>query len=518
MDQELSVNNTPWAKLIAVQADNQNLILYPNKNDCLFDGKLRIYKNQDGYIFIKNRSASRLLIDDNQLKINQEKQLFGGETLSLVEQNKNYTFCLVNSQTGLKRNRDEAIESQSLQKLVKVENDLQRELTCSICTYFLYKCMILTPCLHSFCSFCLFDQLKSSSICPLCRTEAVSVGKNSVLSNLVQLAADNFPTLQKSQDRKEYEQINIGGVILRNSHGVYVGSLVNWKKDGQGKLIYKDGRIYEGGWKNDKREGKGLFIYSNGNKYDGYWMNDCKHGAGKYIWSSGDEYEGDFQDSSRHGHGIMKYKDGSVYKGDWENGKKEGKGILTFLNGDRYEGKWLNGIPQPEVKVEYANGDRYEGEIDINSLKKQGKGILVLANGHKYKGSWVDNILQPKATIEYPNGDQYEGEINVESLQKNGKGVFTFKNGGKYDGYWMNDKQHGRGKEIYQGGKRIFEGVWKEGRISGEAIMTDIDGVRYQVDLKRLEVGSEKDALSENTEIDDSKTQDSDHVDLSENE
>jgi len=93
--------------------------------------------------------------------------------------------------------------------------------------------------------------------------------------------------------------------------------------------------------------------------------------------------------------------------------------------------------------------------------------------------------------IYYANGDVYEGEVQMEKLTKQGKGVLTFKNGDRYEGEWENDKQHGNGKEVSRDGKRIYEGVWKEGKMSGEVIMTDEDGMRYKAEWKRLDEGEQ---------------------------
>lgn len=97
-------------------------------------------------------------------------------------------------------------------------------------------------------------------------------------------------------------------------------------------------------------------------------------------------------------------------------------------------------------------------------------------------------MLQPQVTIEYSNGKVYVGEIEVTNFKRHGKGVLTFMNGDRFDGHWIDDNKHGHGQDISQGGKRILEGVWKEGRISGEASMTDEDSVEYQVELKIREI------------------------------
>lgn len=148
--------------------------------------------------------------------------------------------------------------------------------------------------------------MKTSNRCPLCRVEAFSVVKNPVLSNVVQLVAEDFSIQQRSQNKKELEPVDSGGTIIRVPVGVYVGSYVDGKKDGHGKLIYQDGEIYVGSWKNDAREDKGVRVSANGTKYDGYWMNGRAHGTGKCLWIEGHEYEGDWQDGSQHGYGVFK--------------------------------------------------------------------------------------------------------------------------------------------------------------------------------------------------------------------
>ena len=545
--------------------------MHPEKQDIWFPHEpdedqtnpdWRISQSPSGEMFIKNISASYLQVNDIILETNQEKELFGGERLSFdqdktqTDQNFDYVFFLMKPQSDLKREREtRTSESEKLKKLVKIEKELPKELTCPICTNFLHKCLVLVPCQHTFCSFCLFDHLKLSSQCPLCRVEAVSIAKNLVLSNMIQLVEDNFPALNKAQDRKELEEINFSGDILRNEQGVYIGSCVNGKRDGQGKFIEKNGRIYEGSWRNDGREGKGVMIWENGVKYDGDWVNNLFHGMGKYLWKNGEVYEGNFQEHYFSGYGTRKYKSGGIYQGDWKKDRRNGNGIFTFHNGDKYEGKWLNGVLEPkakveysngekyegeidansfkkkgkgtlllsngdkyegswvndvlesEVKIEYSNGDRYEGEIDAKSLKKQGNGILTLNSGDKYSGNWIEDVLQCQVKIEYLNGDKYEGEVNVGNLQRQGKGVLISSNGDKYDGDWVNDKQHGNGREVSQGGKRMYEGVWEEGKINGDGVITYADGTRFKMKVEKLEEEGETqqgDSLKENKETNES--------------
>jgi len=111
---------------------------------------------------------------------------------------------------------------------------------------------------------------------------------------------------------------------------------------------------------------------------------------------------------------------------------------------------------------------------------------LILKNGDKYEGTWAEDVLRSVRKFHYANGDIYEGGIQVEGFKKHGEGVMIFKNGDQYHGSWANDKQHGKGREICRDGQRVFEGVWEEGNMVGEIIMTDANGIKYKAEWKKL--------------------------------
>jgi len=194
MDNKSLLPTIPCVKLVSTNPEKPDIHFSREPNQDAISTQWRISQNQDGETLIKNLSASSLSIDDISLQINQERRLSGGERIRFGENQgapsgtrSHYIFYLEDVQSDIKKERDE-----TLQKLFKIENDLQKELTCSICANFLSKCMILTPCQHSLCSFCLFDYLKLSNECPLCRVEAVSVTKNPVLSNLIEIEKKKF--------------------------------------------------------------------------------------------------------------------------------------------------------------------------------------------------------------------------------------------------------------------------------------------------------------------------------------
>ena len=60
----------------------------------------------------------------------------------------------------------------------------------------------------------------------------------------------------------------------------YIGDYVNGKKNGHGKMVYKDGSSYDGEWKDDKINGYGTVRWANGYYYVGYLENGQMKGQG----------------------------------------------------------------------------------------------------------------------------------------------------------------------------------------------------------------------------------------------
>ena len=72
------------------------------------------------------------------------------------------------------------------------------------------------------------------------------------------------------------------------------------KRQGGGKMIYKNGDRYDGQWYNNKRWGMGSAWYANGDRYDGEWARDVHNYKGSMRYANGDRYEGDWMDNMRH--------------------------------------------------------------------------------------------------------------------------------------------------------------------------------------------------------------------------
>ena len=235
---------------------------------------------------------------------------------------------------------------------------------------------------------------------------------------------------EKGLDNLKSERNNCVKRIQEFSNGIYEGDIKYGKKEGKGKMHYKDGYEYEGEWKNDKWHGKGIYfkdnikyegefnlgrihgfgIYNskNGDRYEGYFVNWLREGKGTYFYNNGDKYVGEFQKDLMNGKGIYYYKNGNIYEGEFKNGKPDGYGIFRYNfgvnKGNRYEGLHKEWNKDGKGVLYYNNGNRYEG--DFKNDMKNGKGIIYYKNGDREIGDYEDDKkigIHVKLT--------YEGEI-----------------------------------------------------------------------------------------------------------
>lgn len=66
------------------------------------------------------------------------------------------------------------------------------------------------PCLHTYCGGCLSDWLKRSKECPICREQAITVKKNSLINNTIESYLQVNPSLKRDPAELEtQEKMNI---------------------------------------------------------------------------------------------------------------------------------------------------------------------------------------------------------------------------------------------------------------------------------------------------------------------
>jgi hypothetical protein len=131
----------------------------------------------------------------------------------------------------------------------------------------------------------------------------------------------------------------------------YSGDFLDNLKHGYGHEITND-HIYEGYFKNDKKEGDGKLTYKNTpDCYEGDFKDNLINGTGIYKWANGDIFHGTFKDGKMDGKGVYKWPDGGQYEGEYVNNLKEGFGIFTWSNGKIFKGFFKLGRPHGQGKM-----------------------------------------------------------------------------------------------------------------------------------------------------------------------
>ncbi|KAL9097408.1 MAG: hypothetical protein Q9165_000303 [Trypethelium subeluteriae] len=91
-------------------------------------------------------------------------------------------------------------------------SDLEKELTCSICTDILYQPLTLLDCLHTFCGSCLKDWFSFQAsnattphpyTCPSCRASVRDTKRNAQVTTLLDIFLHANPGRAKSDAEKE---------------------------------------------------------------------------------------------------------------------------------------------------------------------------------------------------------------------------------------------------------------------------------------------------------------------------
>lgn len=258
----------------------------------------------------------------------------------------------------------------------------------------------------------------------------------------------------------------------------YIGSFVDYKKEGSGTMIFANGEIYSGEWKADKFHGQGSLTWANGDKYEGSFENGLRHGEGILAWINGERFKGSFIEGKRNGYGVMQYSNGESYAGDWQNDTFNGIGIYTFSNGAKYDGDFKHGIREGQGSFIYSNGNEYTGTFADG--KRSGEGIYKLQNGERFEGSFENDKYQGDGSYQWVNGDRYEGEWHQG--QMHGDGKYTWANGDYYEGQYVRDQMSGIGILSETDGR--YEGQFLNGLKHGEGVYVSRNGYTYAGDWK----------------------------------
>ena len=99
--------------------------------------------------------------------------------------------------------RSSSIEQANKAAFDKVENIMDEQLTCSICSELFVRAMT-TNCMHTFCNHCIMTWMKKSKepLCPVCRARVVSMTRSLVIDNFIERMVENLPLASRHRRSK----------------------------------------------------------------------------------------------------------------------------------------------------------------------------------------------------------------------------------------------------------------------------------------------------------------------------
>ncbi|MCB1324918.1 MAG: hypothetical protein H7A21_18175 [Spirochaetales bacterium] len=95
-------------------------------------------------------------------------------------------------------------------------------------------------------------------------------------------------------------------------------------EDGRGRMAWYTA-LYEGDFVDGVLEGQGIMLWADGRRYEGEWRNGRQEGQGTMTWPDGRRYEGEWRGGQPHGYGKLTYPDGLTVSGRFANGYFEGR-------------------------------------------------------------------------------------------------------------------------------------------------------------------------------------------------
>lgn len=161
----------------------------------------------------------------------------------------------------------------------------------------------------------------------------------------------------------------------------------------------------------------------------------------------------------------------------------------------------INSTPGIRDELIILNEDQtefYSGSVNEQS-QKHGWGYLMNSKGEKWEGYWENDSFQPYGRYTNERGEIYEGSYENGKLHGEGKMVkaeksYTgeFLNGVRngqgvevseveqYEGTFRNDKKDGEGKLFFKKSQNVYEGDFKQGKMTGKCVFSWANGDRYE--------------------------------------
>lgn len=205
---------------------------------------------------------------------------------------------------------------------------------------------------------------------------------------------------------QEFDQVRIEKAegTLTTSDATTVGTINNYKLEGNGKIIYRSGSELEGLFVNGYLV-KGTIKTPGGFVSEGIFINNHLNGKGKITSPSATE-EGIFKNGELK-QGTIKYSSGLTSTGSFINKKLNGNGKKEYVDVSVEEGIFkddeLNGLGRKEINRLGV----YEGEF-MNGKLVKGKKII---GGYVYEGNFnhTEKLDGENCKITTPDGHVLSG-------------------------------------------------------------------------------------------------------------
>ena len=144
-----------------------------------------------------------------------------------------------------------------------------------------------------------------------------------------------------------------GRMTWTKTGDIYVGNFSRGARDGNGRMMYRNGDTFQGTYRDDQREGNGVYTYhKEGRTYDGMYVDDEQEDSNATMtWKNGTIYIGHFKQSKRTGKGTIRFPNHVKYSGDFLDGKYHGIGVCHFADASVYTGEWRKGRAHGQGKL-----------------------------------------------------------------------------------------------------------------------------------------------------------------------
>lgn len=337
----------------------------------------------------------------------------------------------------------------------------------------------------------------------------------------------------------DFDQPLAGTFVTAYTGDTHVGTFLDGKRHGNGKLTFANGDVFEGCFYKGGVCGKGTFsVAATGTAFKGIFgrrrrakdpppeiltdtmlyrgLTNCaglmpldltpiKRSTAEAAAAMADDVEEEGAATAllgepldvvyTHkeiltGNGDISFPDGRIYTGRFEEGKPTTDGGMLWIPvkahvddnpeeqlSDTYTGEMIGqGVPHGRGRIEYARGGHVVGSF-YNGVPHGRSCHVVEASGDEYEGALQAGARTGFGKLTRSNGDVYEGMFDVGVFE--GRGRYTsISERSVFEGFFHKGQREGRGRLISEMG--MFDGFWKEGKRSGLGVSHSLSGERQE--------------------------------------